>query len=106
MSKDQSDDYVCVKLSAQCVQEQNLMSFVNFSGSNTEAQKVVPVVIQFQLDRINFVYQHHAVDNLSCMTVLFPPYPQENKYVICSISNKDIWTGVNCFRAFFIKSLF
>eukprot|EP00057_Strongylocentrotus_purpuratus_P033405 XP_791308.3 PREDICTED: helicase with zinc finger domain 2 [Strongylocentrotus purpuratus] len=79
MSKDQSDDLVCVKLSAQCVQEQNLMSFVNFSGSNAET-KVVPVVIQFQLDRINFVYQHHAVDNLSCMTVLFPPYPQENKF--------------------------
>eukprot|EP00057_Strongylocentrotus_purpuratus_P007233 XP_011661707.1 PREDICTED: probable helicase with zinc finger domain [Strongylocentrotus purpuratus] len=80
MSKDQSDDYVCVKLSAQCVQEQNLMPFVNFSGSNAEAQEDVPVVIQFQLDRINFVYQHHAVDNLRCMTVLFPPYPQGNRF--------------------------
>nr|XP_054758115.1 helicase with zinc finger domain 2-like [Lytechinus pictus] len=80
MPKDQSDDYVCVKLSAQCVQEQNLTSFVTFSGDKAASQKVVPVIIQFQLDRINFVYQHHAVDNLNCMTVLFPPYPQQGKF--------------------------
>ena len=77
-AENQSADIVSVVLGAQCVKEQNLVSFLDFSG-NPENAKACPVIVQFQLDRLQFVYQHHAVDHVSCMTVLFPPYPQRDK---------------------------
>ncbi|XP_071490369.1 3'-5' exoribonuclease HELZ2-like [Diadema antillarum] len=80
IAQSNSDDIVCVQLSKQCVDEQNLVSHISFG--NDVGNKSVPVIVQFQLDRLPFVYMHHAVDHLSCMTVLFPPYPQKDKFEI------------------------